>query len=292
MAHSIMRHGLACGLFALLLASSAPAAAALETGPSAGPAQPRAASLFYRLYAAGMNPIEFTVDATLDPQSYSLAVQGHTNGVIDLFVRWTSHSVTEGRLVAGEPRPILTRSVNSFHGKPRRITIDYRSGQPVASVEPPPDEDDRDPVLPEQMRNTMDATSAVLNLIQRLALTQSCRGQERVFDGRRRFDLLVSDAGVQYLEQDSRSPYSGVSHVCDFRVDRIAGYNRRNSDRYEQQPKDAVYRTWSAEVLPGFPAVPIRLEGEGSLGTFRLYLVSAKAGARRPSMADLERTGR
>lgn len=243
----------------------------------------------YQLYTAGLHPIDFSVDVALDPEHYAIAVQGHTQGVVDFFVRWISHTVTLGRLVEGHAVPVTSRSLNRFHGTPRRISMDYRDGVPVTKVDPPLQQDDRDPVTPDEIPGTLDSTSAALDLVLRVAQGESCEARERVFDGRRRFDMVVSDRGVARLAANQYSPFGGEARVCDFTIQRIAGFNRRPSRGYEsEQPAEVIYRSWSMAVLPGLPAMPVRLEGDGSLGHFHLYLVAAHPSDRTPSVADLD----
>jgi hypothetical protein len=272
---------------ALLLAAPAQAAPE-ERAPPVGIVH--SATLSYQLYTIGLHPIDFSVAIALDGGRYDIAVRGETKGVVDFFMRWVSSTLAEGQLVGHRPVPQLLRSLNRFHGNPRRVSIDYSGGAPVATVDPPPTDDDRDPVTPEQQKNTLDPLSAVLDLVQRVAHGEGCQATERVFDGRRRFDMLVGDAGMQRLEPNRHSPYDGVAHVCDFSIEKIAGFNRRpRAGGYDQaQPEKVVYRSWSMPVLPGLPAVPVRIRGEGSLGAFTLYLTAVVPGTPRPSLADLQ----
>jgi hypothetical protein len=289
---SLRRARSALSLAAVWLALASPMAEAAPEPEQGAPALPvHSATLTYQLYTVGLHPLDFAVELALDAGRYDIAVRGETKGLIDFFVRWVSHSVTQGQIVGHRPVPQLVRSLNRFHGTPRRVSIDYASGMPVANVDPPPTRDDRDPVTPEQQQNTIDPVSAVLDLAERLAHGEGCHAQERVFDGRRRFDLLVSDGGMQPLERNSRSPFAGMAQVCDFTIDKIAGFNRRpssGSDYDQSQPEKVVYRSWSMPVLAGLPAMPVRIRGEGSLGTFTLYLTAVVPGTPRPSVADLQ----
>ena len=284
----LVRLGVA--LLAAFCAAGLTASAAPEPGELGGPARaPHMATLEYQLYSVGLHPLDFTVDVALESGRYEIAVRGHTLGIVDFFVRWVTHSVTEGGFVAGRPAPTLSRSVNRFHGTPRRIDLAYHDGTPTASVDPPPQDDDRDPVRPDQIEGTLDSSSAALDVVMRVAHGESCQARERVFDGRRRFDMVVTDRGTARLEANKYSAFAGPAQVCDFTIERIAGFNRRRSTGYDSaQPEEAVYRSWSMVVLPGLPALPVRLEGDGSLGAFHLYLVAAHPSDQRPSFADLK----
>ena len=277
---------LASSLAAFLLAGEARAAPEAGQG---GPARlVHSATLDYQLYTLGLHPLDFSVDVALETGRYELAVRGQTKGLVDFFLRWVSHSVTEGRFIGHRPTPLLARSLNRFHDTPRRVVIDYATGEPVASVDPPPTGDDRDPVTPGQRQDTIDPISAVLDLAERVAHGEGCRARERVFDGRRRFVIVVSDAGMQQLERNGRSSFAGMARVCDFAIERIAGFNRRTGAGYDRgEPEKVVYRSWSMTVLPGLPPVPVRIRGEGSLGAFYLYLTGVIPGTRRPGVADL-----
>lgn len=152
-------------------------------------------------------------------------------------------------------------------------------GLPQASVEPAAAADDRDPVLPEQTRNTFDPTTALLARALAQEAAAPCTGTDQIFDGRRRYNLHYQPAGMENIPAYQRSAYAGAAMKCQLRFEPIAGYSRKYMDN-TRKLEDEVTEMWVAR-LPGQPVwLPVRLRSAWMLGDLDGHIQSASINGR------------
>jgi hypothetical protein len=271
-------------------------ALAAEPAPDAG-APPvsqadatQGAVLAYEVYVGGIKAASFDVGLGLGPQAYSMQLVGRTLGFLDYMLSWRVGTETAGALAAGASaataRPHEHKLQSKFRGTPRTVEVRYLAdGSIDTRIMPPPEDDDRDPVTAEQQRGTVDPLTASLALSRRLANGESCTWRLPLFDGRRRFDAVMTDAGPADLKPNRYSSFSGPAQVCDLVIKRIAGYSRKTSDWNKREDENRVIRCWYASVVPGAPPMPVRIEAEGAFGNVVVHLVRAGATSGRPILA-------
>jgi hypothetical protein len=93
-----------------------------------------------------------------------------------------------------------------------------------------------------------------------------------VFDGRRRYDVVVAEYGPETLAANDYNNFSGTALRCDFHVEQIAGYDIKTANPDMRKQRFRTGRAWFAEVLPGRPAVPVRVEVDGDLAVTLVHL--------------------
>jgi hypothetical protein len=100
-----------------------------------------------------------------------------------------------------------------------------------------------------------------------------------VFDGRRRYDLQYEDRGIQELKRSTYSAFAGPARACRVKQHRIAGFSTDPTDG-EKADEASI---WIADVLPGAPPMPVRIELDSSWGYVYAHLaeVTGSAGSRK-----------
>jgi hypothetical protein len=256
------------GALALAAGLLAPAAARADAAASA--------RLGYQVYFGGLQALALQVDLGVSDTGYRVALHAHTEGVIDWLFGWTAQASSEGRLADGTPRPLRHDAESQWHGNHRSVALTFHDdGTVAAAVEPSAADDEREPVTPAQTTGTLDPISALLAATQALATQHSCAQHVKVFDGRRRFDLVFSDGGSALLKPTEYGSFSGAATVCRFRYVRVAGFQKPGGRWGNPRDADSVYQVWLAPVLPGLPPVPVRIEVEGTFGSLIVHLVEA-----------------
>lgn len=277
------RRWAAAALFATLPLAALPARAAAE----------REATLNYAIYVGGFETIRIAFHTALGPADYRMKMSLDGLGVLDWWFSWTMSAFSEGRLAGGAVVPVRAGAQGSWRGKHWRMRLSYDgAGPPIAVIKPPPDEDDdRDPVPHALRAGARDLAGAVLAGMSRLDASLSgdggCAVREAVFDGRRRYDLVLGDLGRDVLQRNGYSPFSGPALRCRVKIDRIAGFRRdAGSSRWRRSDDGATL--WIGRVFAGFPPVPVRMELETPFGGLRAYLVGAtmREGSRSQSLAQ------
>ncbi|AWU95888.1 DUF3108 domain-containing protein [Azospirillum ramasamyi] len=256
---------LAAGLSFPLLPLSAPGAMA----------EPLNAT--YRVFVGGVTALD--VEATLEVTGdrYRIAVSAVTGGTIGRLFTWKTESHSDGSRRGNDLKPSSHRQSSQFRGEPRNVTLTYGpQGDVSATVTPPPETEEREPVPPALRRGTLDPLSAVLDLLFTVGASDRCDRSLPVFDGRRRYDMLFSEVGRRIVDPSRYSVFSGVAQQCRVSYKPVAGYGKSGSTgRFWQRSSPAdrpPVDLWLAPVAAGFPPLPVRLETDSDLGGVVVHL--------------------
>lgn len=270
-----MRHRTIAGLagaIALLTAGSAVAT----------PTEPIRAS--YDVYFGGLHLM--TAEAELVPAGdrYRVLARGRTRGLLDVLFRWTGETVSEGRIEAGRAIPVRHRNWGESRRGERLVQLGYAADGTVRDVlvEPEPDLEEVN-ALPEGAADgTVDPLSVIAELSQRLSVGGACAGGFPVFDGRRRYDLRVTDKGWDELSETDYSVFVGKVRVCEIGFDLLGG-DRREKSKYARTARDRL--VYVATPFEGAPAIPVGLRIETDYGTLMGHLTGVTSGDRRLVLA-------
>lgn len=255
------------GLF-LVLAAAAPA---IASAPPPFAVSPSALVLHYDLYASGI-PV-MNLDVTLDEVSgtYDMVGQFRASGLFGLLSAYTQHTASHGVVAAGEVRPAVYDTESVFHGGDRRAHLDYPGdGRVVAALNPPEDPAKPAP-SPQQITGTVDPLTAILAMSHAIARAGNCATSTQVYDGRRRYDLVLADAGPQRIEPSSA--YAGMARRCTVDMVKIAGFS---FDRGHAPPVNHG-TLWIAAPRPGALPLPVRLDFASDWGWISVRLAQADA---------------
>lgn len=257
-------------------AFAALAALALSTAGSRATASQDRMSLLYEVYSGGFHVLNFELDLALAPESYDITARIDSAGFVGWFLSWHQVAESQGRLSPDAISPVSHRSQAEFHGRRRSVEIDYEAGTVGdVRVEPPAREDEgRDEVPVERRRDAMDPISSILSAIRRISAGQGCGGRLPVFDGRRRYDLVLTER--------SRGPglpqLAGAASEkiqCDFVYEPLAGHNRRDADP-ETRDKRRIQSGRVFAERNGALIVPVRIEIDGDWGMTIAHLREVK----------------
>jgi hypothetical protein len=165
-------------------------------------------------------------------------------------------------------RPQRYQTSGEYRGKQRLAQLDYDGGGGVRThIDPPAELDDRDPVPPALQQDTVDPLTAGLR-----AVLSGCRGQLRVFDGRRRYDLTLTDLGDADTPPSRHTVYSGRARHCRATIQPLAGF-WRSEPRHDERPTHVD--AWIAAPRSGVLPVPVYLELAAPRGTLAIHLAAA-----------------
>jgi hypothetical protein len=260
----------------LLILLLAPATA-LAQGAPAAPGATAQMHLSFAAYAAGLNVIDLQAGVDMTPTGYRVAIEFRTTGMFGAIIHARTESIAAGAWQGSGVAPVRFYSYGTVRGSPRRTQIDFEHGQPVVKILEPEEDEERDPIPPEQERNTIDTLSAIAKLVHDVLITQHCDGSATTFDGRRVSAISVHTAGQEVLDKDENSIFAGPALRCDFEGRQTAGFVH-NVDR-EELEKPQHGSAWLAPVLPGMPAMPVRMSFHTRFfGDAIMYLTEAAPG--------------
>ena len=149
-------------------------------------------ALDYRLYVGGLHALSLTTLLSSDGEAdnYHMAVTAHTDGLVARIVEASYVAEVSGTTVNGSVLPARFRGTSNDEDEGERsVTLSWSESVP-AVVFDPADEAPDTPLGDDLIDGTVDPTSAVLTLMQTLAANGSCEARIRVFDGKRRYDMV------------------------------------------------------------------------------------------------------
>ena len=197
---------------------------------------------------------------------YEVSGEGVTSGPLDWLFDWRGRASTVGRLSGTVFQPELHAQHGTWRGEQRLAEVRYEADRPIVhNVVPPPDPEETTQVPEESIPGTIDPFSAALTALKQFAATGTCRGTLPIFDGRRRYDMLLEDAGQTVLQSDRPWDYSGHAYGCKLKSRRIGGFFRDPDVRLTEDGEDSERVVWLAELAPGVWR-PVRIEIDAPLG--------------------------
>ena len=253
----MMRHLCGLGLAALVILSQpASAAAALDY------------RFDFEAFFGGFKVGEGRGNLQWGNGRYAMDFRGKSGGVMKMLTSIDQTAFSDGRL-ENTPQAERHRNENVDGKKKSWIELAFtpETVEIVDAKPHPKTEKSRSPIPPELKKGVVDPLTAVLSLGLTSAAADKCQGTVPVYDGRRRYDAVLSHVG--------REPYKGPAGVrdtlkCEFRFDRRAGY-KKNAKRW----KGITGMVWLQSLDDGLPMLPVRVQVETSYGTALVHMVSA-----------------
>lgn len=233
-------------------------------------------ALGYRVYFGGFEVLKLTVDLMIAPDAYAMEMKFRTLGLIGRMFPWTMKAYSRGALAGDDIRPRAAGQRNTWRDRARWVDLRYPAGLPVvADAKPPAAADGSDKVPADALAGTIDLASAILKLSRKMAAGRGCDGKIPVFDGRRRYDLVLERIGESRIRRNGYSAYQGKAVNCSAVMDRLAGFKRRKS--YGGWGEDGrTASVWMGRPFAGAPPVPVRLEIETRWGNVMAHLARAE----------------
>ena len=244
---------------AFLLHFAAPGAYA---APPIAPAVPSFA-LTGSAYVGGIHAGDAVLRFDIQDDSYTMRFNAESQGLIRLLFQWGFELEVQGTLTTGQVaglQPAMYQSRRYHRDGHVERHVRFQAG--VAETILPEGADPYPfPVPSEERRHVLDPASALLSAGLVLAQTGRCDQTIRVFDGKTRSNLILTDRGnrvPQGRPQADSDP--AEARRCAFRSLRVAGF----SERHLRKPAvegEIWFRAYGDGLM-----VPVRLQTPTLIG--------------------------
>ncbi len=258
------------GVIVAVLASLCAASARAE------PAAP--IELDYLITSGGLALMRFDFSLVATERDYRIDFTSRTLGVLDWFLGLRLTSSSAGRVdgLAIEPERYEMRA--ETNGVRRHVEIMHGTdGAFHVEAEPPSAELEHKtltPLDPASLPGAIDPLAGVLALSRLIASGASCDDRMAVFDGRRRYDFVLSHAGWDNVAAEDGSAFAGNAERCTARIERKGGYP------IEEHPEpDRPATIWVARPAPDEPPILVAFSADGHWGVVRGRLADYRHGA-------------
>jgi hypothetical protein len=204
--------------------------------PSGAQAEPAAAwpsqvHAVYRVDFNGFDVGSFEFNSAVNGSSYTLTGDARLSALLGAF-NWRGVTRTSGTVAGDAPRPAGYTFDFAGTTKSGSIKMGF-SGDAVTNVAhlpphlPPPG---TTPVREPHLKSVLDPLSAVMAL-SRTSGTNPCAKRLSIFDGKQRFDLILSFKRQERVAETRPSGQPGVAYVCRVRYLPIAGHRASEETR-------------------------------------------------------------
>lgn len=267
---------------ALLLMSVTP-------GPTAGEAarpEPGRIVATYDVRVAGINLGAFKVSTTIKGNVYKVVAKGRLSLLGGLIYSATGRTTSSGTLTQAAPQP-ATFTLDYDGGKKReqrQLRFDNGAVSEIRIVPHRKKKNSRRiPITADQLKDVLDPLTAAFLAVPSdtpAGDLEVCRQTIPVFDGKQRFDLVLTPKRLERLGRGAPKALSGPAAVCRIRYVPIAGHRPGNSGVQFMSKTDEI-EVWLAPVrrmgfyLPYKILVPTGW-GRGSITLTRLKVKPAR----------------
>jgi hypothetical protein len=198
---------------------------------------------------------------------YRLDIQARADGIVDWFTVIDHRTQSEGAIA---DKPLVERHYSLSQRGRKRTEMELAFSPDdieIVTASPHPSTEERPPVPQSLRQGALDPLSAVLAIGVSTSEAKDCNSTEPVFDGRRRYDIVLENSrAVQYEgPAGARETY-----VCDFRFIRKGGYSEE-----AKKWKGIVGTVWLQRFEDGMPMLPVRMEIQTKYGIGYIHMVSA-----------------
>ena len=229
-----------------------------------GFATPGRITAVYRVDVGSFNLGTFTLTTTFRGDGYQMRGEGRFTVLAGLIYEWRGVTASTGRVTSAGPEPAMYAFNYSDSGKKferLRITFDGRSVSGVSIVP-------RTRPLPRTIPVTSEQLDGVLDPMSSAFLTAKssnpngdlnvCNHTLPVFDGRQRYDLVVTPKRSTYVKRTTPAGYGGPAVVCAVKFILIAGHQPDNPGIRLMAASDEI-EVWLIPVRGSTMYVPYRI---------------------------------
>jgi hypothetical protein len=202
-----------------------------QPGVAQTPAKVRA---LYDVNFNGINVGSFEFNSENDAQTYSLNAQSKISVLLGAFA-WAGNTHASGKYTGDKPKPLgftfdFTSNTKAGNGSVK-LGFGEDAVTSVVHVPPPKPKADIVPLQAQHLKNVVDPMSAVM-LMSRGTTGNPCTRRLPIFDGKLRFDLMLSPRGEVQIKDQRPSNQPAMGYVCRVKYIPIAGHKQDEATNF------------------------------------------------------------
>ena len=237
------------------------AAAPANTAPDAGPTTSVDIHMDARL--GGLKFGSISMQAAFADTSYTANSTIRTEGITDHIFKTVFDLKTRGTRGGALMQTAAYHSYSTSEDDRQKVDMTYGpEGLPLVAAEPAYDNSSRVAATAYHLKNSVDPLSAVIVPLAEPS-AEACNRRIPVYDGRRRYDFVMSFDRMSPLDEEKG--YSGPAVRCNAYLRPIAGYKRKTIREMRKDPMPIT--VWLAPVEGADALVPARIEVGTPIGT-------------------------
>ncbi|MGH6832020.1 MAG: DUF3108 domain-containing protein [Methyloceanibacter sp.] len=242
----------------------------------------------YRVDLGSFNLGNFKLTTTFRGEDYQMRGEGRFTVLQGLIYEWRGVTASSGRVTSMGPEPAMyafNYADSAKMGERLRMRFDGRAVTDVSIIP-------RNRPLPHTIPVTKELLEGVLDPMSGAFLSAKsenpngdlsvCNKTLPVFDGRQRYDLVVTPKRVVSVKRTTRTGYGGPAVICGVKFIPIAGHQADNPAIRLMQQSNEI-EVWLVPVRGTFMYVPYRIVLPTPVGYGTAVVTSIQVGTRRAS---------
>jgi len=242
----------------------------------------------YRVDIGNFNLGEFKLTTIFRGDDYEMRGEGRFKVLEGLIYEWRGVTASYGRVTDTGPEPTMyafNYADSAKAGEKLRITFDGRAVTEVSIIPRNRPLPRTIPVTKEQLEGVLDPMSGAFLSAQSdnpNGDLEVCNKTLPVFDGRQRYDLVVSPKRAVTVKRTTPRGYGGPAVICAVKFIPIAGYQPDNPAIRLMQQSNEI-EVWLIPVRASNMYVPYRIVLPTPVGYGSAIVTSIQVGTRRAS---------
>ncbi len=233
----------------------------------------------YDISFAGFTIGTFDFQSRVRSRQYALSGEARVSALFGAF-KWRGLTRSSGRALANQPAPKSYAFDYNSNAKVGSVRMAFQKGQIIKSDVVPykPYSARHVPLRSEHLRNVYDPISAIM-AITRTTIGHPCKRRIPVFDGKQRFDLVLSPHSRQQIHELRPSGQPGLAYVCQVKYVPLGGYKQNRQTRYMANNRGMRVVLREVPLAKLFVPYEVRvptIAGEAVLTSRQVHIVTAR----------------
>jgi hypothetical protein len=178
----------------------------------------------YDINFNGFNVGAFEFQSQSEEESYSLTGNAQLSLLLGAFT-WIGETRSFGLIANHMPKPAAFAFDFKSNSKAGSTKMDFADGivAAIRHTPTPVPKPDTVPVRQQHLKGVLDPLSAIM-VVARGSNPNPCDRRLPIFDGKERFDLVLSYKGQMKVNEQQPSGQPAMAHVCKVKYQPIAGH--------------------------------------------------------------------
>lgn len=178
----------------------------------------------YKITFNGIDIGDFRFESSVDAHGYDLTGKATLSLLLGA-LKWKAETMSKGALAQGEPKPAEFAFSTKHDKKTRSVFMSFKNDKVAERVLKPPSSPSKEtvPLTEEHLKGVLDPLSAIVAMTRGLR-SNPCDQKVSIFDGKYRFDLVLSYRRKERIKEAKPSGEPEFGYVCNVRYVPIAGH--------------------------------------------------------------------
>ncbi len=237
--------------------------------------------LTHTVYLGGLYLGNVKTDIVQADNKYQIESKAQTNGTWKWLFSWIAEGRSSGVIKNAKILPQSHGHKSAWNDKKRGAVIEYSPSGQVDFKLVGKGNDNLKKYTPLDLSSihmSLDPMSLVLAASEQMQEDGQCSGEYSVFDGRRRYDILLSSVSDQLFGSSDYSVFEGKAYGCKIKVVKKGGFRRESNYDF---PADKDLVLWAGTPIDGGMIVPVRMHVETEFGAMEMHLARYSQGDTR-----------